>query len=117
MHDIDAVRLASRRLLDRAFAATPGPWQMAQSWAGSNAIVDGEGHPVAVCGDDYPAGGYFQASADRRYVATMQPVVAIALANLLTAVAQAMQGASSGDVAFERFAVRIARVVLGTEAD
>lgn len=56
-----------RRLLAEA---TPGPWigSPAESWAGPNAVLDSDGHPIAVCGDDAPWNGYLKASADRALI-------------------------------------------------
>lgn len=54
------------RLLELRRAGTRNPWSGEhKSWAGPNAIVNGDGHPIAVFGEDVPENNHFQASADR----------------------------------------------------
>jgi hypothetical protein len=77
---------AAADTLDRAAdKATPGEWQVAASWAGPNAVLNSEGHPIAVCGDDAP--GYEFPIHDAAFIAVMDPALAKTVAAWLRATA------------------------------
>lgn len=87
MSEAGTLHRAASLMRGRAVAASRPPWQAWRSWAGPNAVVNADGHPVAVCGDDYPEAGYLKASADRAHIAGMDPLVAVEVADLLDSIA------------------------------
>lgn len=83
----DELRDAATTLRQTATKATPGPWTSGlPSWAGSNAVLNSHGHPIAVCGDE-TEGADHPASADAAWIALASPLLAEALADLLNAAA------------------------------
>ena len=81
----ETLRAAATKLREMAEAATPGPWLRDHhgSWAGSNVVLDSEGHPVAICGVDAPEDGYLEASGTRALIATLDPTFAVLVADWL----------------------------------
>ena len=81
----ETLRAAATLLREMAQAATPGPWLRDHhgSWAGSNVVLDSEGHPVAICGVDAPEDGYLEASGTRALIATLGPTFAGLVADWL----------------------------------
>jgi hypothetical protein len=97
MTDPDTLRRAAETLRDKANAATPGPWREGRDPTGRNtyaALVADSPHPDRTNPDKggwgYDEGyggcliGESLMAADRRYIATMHPGVALALADWLT---------------------------------
>jgi hypothetical protein len=109
---------AAADTLDRAAdKATPGEWQVAASWAGPNAVLNSEGHPIAVCGDDAP--GYEFPIHDAAFIAVMDPALAKTVAAWLRAAADdaerySAQTLAPQSVTVDRRALAVARAVNGT---
>jgi hypothetical protein len=78
-HAASALLAVARLMREQAQAATRTGWQAgAPSWAGANAVLTDEGHPITVCGDGESA------AADARHIASIaNPVVALELADWL----------------------------------
>jgi hypothetical protein len=103
----EELRAAAVLLRERAQDATPGPWEHEHtgpggSFMGVGQVVtygDGvEGGDIAgPTGDCYPRGGYSPAE-DMAYIATVDPLVGLALADLLDEHARQVE-AVSGKVA------------------
>lgn len=100
----ETLRAAAARLRQVAGAATPGPWQyVIEAPCGTvieYAYVEAGDDLVADCG----AADDAETTADARYIATMHPGVAVALARWLDA--EAVWGAKG-------YALNVARAVLG----
>ena len=80
---------AARVLRERAEAATPGPWSLAEDWAyvasGSDGVIHGyyEGDCPA-CGDEIKdEASVALGGEDAQWIATMHPGVGLDLADLL----------------------------------
>lgn len=105
---IERLREAARVLRERSEAATPGPWE-----SGPCAGCLGTDHahdatPVVMGG----RGRYIVAKVggpDAAYIATMHPVVGLALANWLDA-----QADTTCDCGVDEFALAVANLILGT---
>ena len=93
---LDLLQQAAQRLREHAVAATPGPWVHVDyqgsrhqdiTYMGCGSVVT-LGYPViggdiaAPSGDLYPRGGY-SPFEDMAYIALMDPVAGLALADLL----------------------------------
>jgi len=116
----DELKAAATRLRALAEAATPGPWR--------ESSVDGLNRYAALVSDVQPEGrlhgggwgwddsygGYLIAESlqpqDRAYIAAMNPLVALALADWLDDVARPVYCASPGE---GRSALAVARAING----
>lgn len=122
MNPTETLRAAATKLREMAQAATPGPWLRDHhgSWAGSNVVLNSEGHPVEICGVDAPEVGYLEASSTRALIATLGPTFAVLVADWLD---DAATGEDWLDAQLAPFAPRLpdwtplalARHVLGEE--
>src|SRR4051812_20108777 len=61
---------------ESAREATSGRWQVAESWAGPNAVLNDEGHPLAVCGATVE--GYDKPATDAEHIARHDPARVLA---------------------------------------
>lgn len=100
---IERLREAARVLRERAEAATPGPWEYVVSEFESlgGDVLDVTTHG---CSCDYSCN-----RTDPAYIATMHPVVGLALANWLDA-----QADTTCDCGTDEFALAVANLILAT---
>lgn len=102
----DRLREAARVLRQRAWAATPGPWIAEYSKPSGHCVIDAES---TNCLDSVARATHFRDSRDARFIATMHPGVALALADWLDEAGQV------GDGFIPDEAFRVADLILGTE--
>jgi hypothetical protein len=114
----EQLRTAAKLMRERAEAATPGPWETSgravEQSAGDYADVIGrEVDCMTYCYGGTPV---LPVKADAEYIASMHPVVALAVASWLEAAAGCKCGPfdDHGDLAAAALAV--ARAYLGTPA-
>lgn len=116
---VEALRSAAVLLRRLATEATPGPWRHTGQGPGYEHMGCGEvytlgdgvegGAIAAPAGDCYPRGGYSPAD-DMAYIATMDPLVGLALADALDAEATLVENCSCDD---HKPLVALARLILG----
>ena len=121
---VDRIREAAALLRHRASRSTPGPWRLGNSPYA--ALVADQPHPSRGNAEnggwawDDGYGGCLVAesmmTADRLYMASMNPVVGLALADLMDTVAYYGQRAQMSETGFESFDT-IASAILGVIPD
>ena len=80
----DRLREAAKTLRQRAEAATPGPWIAEYSKKSGHCVIDAESRNAL---DSVVRATHFRDVGDATYIATMHPLVGLALADWLDAVA------------------------------
>lgn len=102
----DRLREAARVLRERAEAATPGPWCDEYSGRTGPVVMDAASRNAL---DHVAKCSHFRDRSDAAYIATMHPVVGLALANWLDA-----QADTTCDCGVDEFALAVANLILGT---
>ncbi|MCL2611967.1 MAG: hypothetical protein FWD95_01905 [Nocardioidaceae bacterium] len=95
MSAAETLRQAAALIRSRAKAATPGPWRFTDSeavndvWAGGMVVVSDDADPIANVQDEWYENDPGEPAPvnDAEHIASWNPVVALAVADLLDAVA------------------------------
>jgi hypothetical protein len=75
----ERLRAAAEKWAQLDHAATWGPWNVHESWAGKCAVVTDGGHPIAIVSHGEPSD---TAKADADLIATLRPLAAVTAAYL-----------------------------------